>query len=525
MPTHALSSPHSPKTYLRSFWHRQCLVPSLGIALSASMSILVPWCLVQVMDAGIAAGNLDVLWNWLLAAAGAQALAGFMRFWGTCAISKYGLQLEKNRLKSLYTHIMQADLRMLPDIAQGSAIGQMMFASNSERHFLETLYLQGIPLLITTIGTGFALLALSPVLTLCSFSILPIAALLWLWLKQRIRPAARLDYENQESLYRHLVDTFQALIPIRALHQNNKFCRQLDEIASSCQESSYLLQFKLAVQGPFYDFLQALVLIAVFGLGGYWVIHDALSIGALLGFQLYLARLFTLLRGSTGLFGAWQHYLEGRTRSDSIENLPPAMPPIFQHATSPEILRLDKLSFRFETHEVWHEKSLIIHEGERHAILLPSGGGKTTLARCILGLYPINGGSISLPDASSECIGFVPQENVLFDGSLRENIGLMTENLDESHYSALLHACALEDLAARFQDSPIGERGSRLSGGEQRRVMLARALASNPKLLVIDQMASELEPELCQTIFVRIQAYMPKLGILYLGHRMPEWDN
>ena len=84
--------------------------------------------------------------------------------------------------------------------------------------------------------------------------------------------------------------------------------------------------------------------------------------------------------------------------------------------------------------------------------------------------------------------------------------------------------CGLEGVAGRLGDQALGERGGKLSGGEQRRVMLARALANSPRLLIIDQMASELEPELCRTIFERIQSCFPSMAILYLGHRLPEWE-
>ena len=513
-----------PNPSFRHFLHIPFFIPSIALAISAGLTLLVPWCLVQVIDQGISGENYDQLALWLAVAVLSQALSGIFRFWGTCAISQYGLKLEKERLIHLYHRVMHADLRALPELSQGSAMGQMKFAASCERQFLETLYLQGVPLLITTFGACLALLTLSPGLAICSLTLIPISGLLWFWMKRRIRPAARLEYENQENLYRHLVDTFRAIMPIRALHQTHRFSAQFDEIAASCQTSGYVLQRKLAVQSPFFDVLQAIALLAIFGLGGYWTVKGELSLGALLGFQLYLSRFFGLLRGGTGIFGAWQHYQEGHTRAYALDTLPTAPEPVFYETAPSEVLRIENLSFSFDHHEVWQNKSLVIREGERHAILLPSGGGKTTLARCILGLYPISSGKIRLPGASSTCVGFVPQENVLFDGSLRENIGMMCAQMDDAQYQSLLYMCGLEPLEARLKSDSIGEQGLRLSGGEQRRVMLARALASNPRLLIIDQMASELEPDLCRSIFSRISSQMPHLGILYLGHRLPEWD-
>ncbi len=508
--------------FIDTFCLKYCLA-GLWNAASSAFALVVPWALVKVIDDGIAPGRMQILFIWLGVAAVSQCLSGIFRYIGNCRVAAYALDAEKKSIMSLFSKMMSADLRALPELAQGQAMGQIVFASSSERHFFEVIYTQGMTLLVAGIGTAAALFALSWQIALFSLLICPAAAGLWIWMKKKIGPAVRDEYENRESLYRQIVDIFRAMTSIRALRLGDRFAARFEKTCDKSRDAAWNLEKKMAVQGPYFDVFQAFVLIAVFGFGGYAVTQNAVSIGALIGFQIYLSRLFGLMRSGTGIFGAWQQYIEGRARALDIQNLPSADDVHFESAGNCEVLHLDKVCFAFGEHSIWKDETLVIHKGERKALLLPSGAGKTTLARCILGLYPISSGSIAIPEGNPKKIGFVPQENVLFDGTIRENIELMSESLEDECYRDIVNTCGLEELVERFEGESIGEQGARLSGGEQRRVMLARALASKPELLIIDQMASELEPELCARIFDSICKKYPEMGIFYLGHRMPEW--
>lgn len=509
---------------MRHFFRRVYIMPSAGLFISSVLSIASPWFLVQAIDRGIVAGDMAQVWTWSVLAAASQLVSGLMRFWGECRVRRHALREERSCLCRMFEKTMGADLRSFPEIAQGRAMGQIIFSSGSERFFIETLYSQGIPVVVTGLGTFWALIYLSWKLAILSFLIIPFGFVLWFWMKRRIGPATREAYERRERLYREIVDSLRAMCSIRALHREQKFIDGVKASSEASAEAGYAQSRALGIQGPFFDGLQAFVILVVFVMGGYGVTQGSVTIGILLGFQLYLSRLFGLMRSGTGLFGAWQQYLEGRARACEIEGLPKAEGVKFERTSGDEVLRLRDVCFSFGERTIWKDENLVIHKGEKKAILLPSGGGKTTLARCILGLYPLTSGRIAIPEGDPVCIGFVPQENVLFDVSLRENIAIAGD-LEDEVYRRLLKICGLEALSERLGEERAGEQGARLSGGEQRRVLLARALSLDPRLLIIDQMASELEPELCRKIFTEIREAMPEMGILYLGHREPEWND
>ncbi len=498
------------------------MMPALWMGISALLALVYPWCLVKVIDDGVSRSDETAIIWWLSGAVISLILSGILRYLARRLIAQQAIDAEKKTLKHLYSRVFSADLREIPDHAQGEFMGQILSCGAAQHAFIEALYDQGIPLLCTAVGTLIALMSLSWSLALASLVLFPIAAVLLVWVRRRIRPATRHHYETQEKLFRDIVEDFRAMVSIRALHQTNRFSQRFSETVDNRAAAAFDLNDKQAIQGPILDILQAVMLGIIFGIGSFCVLHSELTVGVLVGFQIYMARLFVLIRSGVGLFGSYQHYIEGIARAQTIDNLKLIQPQTPEIAQSPELLRIEHMTFGFDTHPVWNDKSLIVSEGQLETILLPSGGGKTTLARCILGLYPLQSGTIAVPDGNPATIGFVPQENVLFDGTLYDNISLMCAHLEDAEYQRILDICIIADLEKRFKNQTIGEQGMKLSGGEQRRVMLARALAGSPKCLIIDQMVSELEPELCRNIFRNIREAYPKLGILYLGHRMPE---
>ena len=499
------------------------LLGSLGIAAASALSLVFPWCLVQVIDVGIASRDAQAVAFWLCAGVAALVAAAILRYAGQSAISRRAHEIERERISRLFQKILRADLRSLPEIAQGEALGRILASAAAERQFYAMTHAEGAAILIASVGTFAALFTLSWQLAAISLALCPCFGLLLLWIRRRIRPAARREMEAHERLFQRIVDAFRALVPIRVHRAESKTQERIDAAARQGAESGYDLDRRLALQSPVFDILQALVIAAVFGFGANAVIEGSLSVGILLGFQVYLARLFGVMRSGAGIFGARQHYLEGKKRAGAIESIPDSPAIVFQTAEPPIVLQVSELSFAFDDRVLWDHESLALRAGEFHAILLPSGAGKTTLARCILGMYPVSHGTVAIPGGDVRHIGYVPQENILFDDTLRANVEIFSGAIPDDTYQIILETCALAALDATYRTQTVGENGGRLSGGEQRRVMLARALAGSPKLLIIDQMASELEPDLCRRIFDGIRRNYPDMGVLYLGHRMPEW--
>jgi ATP-binding cassette subfamily C protein len=162
-----------------------------------------------------------------------------------------------------------------------------------------------------------------------------------------------------------------------------------------------------------------------------------------------------------------------------------------------------------------------------------SGVGKSTLVDLILGLLQPETGSVNISgDTSSRAIkrwpgavGYVPQETVIVDGSIRDNL-LMAYTRDALQSQELMHLLGIVQMD-RFVlsldsglDSNVGERGSKLSGGQRQRIGIARALITNPKILILDEATSSLDAETERAIAESLSVLRGSITIVEIAHRI-----
>ncbi|MGB7205539.1 MAG: ABC transporter ATP-binding protein [Anderseniella sp.] len=196
--------------------------------------------------------------------------------------------------------------------------------------------------------------------------------------------------------------------------------------------------------------------------------------------------------------------------------------------------RFNNVSFSHEDKLTINNVSLEIPAGKITVLQGPSGAGKTTIVDLLLGLHDPSAGNITIDGrpldtlslkAWRSLIGYVPQELSLLHASLRDNIALGNTYLsDENIYRALALADAdgfVETLADGL-DSNAGEMGGRLSGGQRQRIALARALVGSPKLLILDEVTSALDPETEASICANAKALAGDYTIIAITHR-PAW--
>lgn len=179
--------------------------------------------------------------------------------------------------------------------------------------------------------------------------------------------------------------------------------------------------------------------------------------------------------------------------------------------------------------------SLEISAGERVALISPSGGGKSTLLHLIAGLLTPQAGTISLlgwplaswtEDQLRRAVTMLPQRSFLLQGTVLETLQLGNPELTEAEAKHLISTVALEDVITRLGGlhGYIGEAGSNLSGGERRRLALARTLASKPLILLLDEPTEGLESDLSTKVLKGISSLLPDAAIIIASHRTTEKD-
>ena len=201
---------------------------------------------------------------------------------------------------------------------------------------------------------------------------------------------------------------------------------------------------------------------------------------------------------------------------------------------------LEHVTFSYdgsEQNEVLHDVNLELPEGSFTALVGPSGGGKSTIARLIARFWDVTGGNITIGGKNikelsirqlSELVSFVTQDNFLFNCSLKENIRLGNPNAtDEEVYAAAKEACCDEFIVRldKGYDTPAGDAGKRLSGGEKQRIAIARAILKNAPIVILDEATAFTDPQNEDKIQKSIMALSKGKTLLVIAHRLSTIQN
>jgi ATP-binding cassette subfamily C protein len=202
--------------------------------------------------------------------------------------------------------------------------------------------------------------------------------------------------------------------------------------------------------------------------------------------------------------------------------------------TSPRLeksVRLNNVSFGYGKISVLRNASLTVPAGSFIAIMGPSGAGKTTIADLIIGLLRPQQGEILIDNVPLEqvhlrqwrrMIGYVPQESFLLHDTVLWNVSLGDPEVNEADVEAALRAAGAWEFVAELPQqihSSVAERGTALSGGQRQRIAIARALARRPKLLILDEVTSSLDPQTEAAICRTLQGLRGGLTILAISHQ------
>lgn len=346
------------------------------------------------------------------------------------------------------------------------------------------------------------------------------------------RKAGSGQTDLMNSLISRLTDAVQGIKPIKAMareaHLQPLLEKETHEINRTQEQQVLAAEALRSAQEPILVFLMAVAL------------YVALTIGSQpLATVLIMAFLFYRLAGRISLAqNDYQSIAMGESAFWSLrrsieaaleqqESLAGEIP-LLQVASG---IELDRIRFSYGEHLVLDGASMTIPAGQFVAITGPSGAGKTTIADLIVGLHQPQAGSILVDGiplkkldllAWRRAIGYVPQEMFLFHDSVYNNVSLNDRELTRDAVQAALVAAGAWDFVCELpegMDAIMGERGSKLSGGQRQRIAIARALVHRPRLLVLDEITTALDPRTEAAICETLYALRGQVTILAISHQ------
>jgi ATP-binding cassette, subfamily B, bacterial HlyB/CyaB len=384
--------------------------------------------------------------------------------------------------------------------------------------FIAVMFLYSVPL------TLIVLVSL-PLYFSLSLAVVPI-------LRQRLDVKFARGAENQSML----VETVTGIQTVKATALEPAFAKRWDNQLAAYVAASFKTQNLASVAHEGVNLIGKLVNAATLWYGAQLVMNNELTVGQFVAFNMFAGRVSQPIMRMAQLWTDFQQTGISVARLGDILNTRTEVPPT-NAAQLPPVkgrITLDNITFRYrpESAPVLNNVSLDIRPGEIIGIVGRSGSGKSTLTKLVQRLYTPEGGrmlvdgiDISLIDAAQlrRQVGVVLQENLLFNRSVRENIAITDP---AAPIEAIIHAAQLagahefiSELTEGY-DTMVGEQGSSLSGGQKQRIAIARALFTNPRVLIFDEATSALDYE-SEAIIQRNMAHICKSRtVLIIAHRL-----
>ena len=287
---------------------------------------------------------------------------------------------------------------------------------------------------------------------------------------------------------------------------------------------------------PTVEFLAAVIVAVILWFGGYQVVNGALTAGALVAFLTYAVNLANPVKRISRVYGTINKAMAAAERVFNVLDTEEELKDKPNAIELPKIsgtVKFDHVSFGYkEGVNVLHDLTLEAKPGQVIAFVGPSGAGKSTIANLIPRFYDVTAGSIKIDDIDirdvkiqslREQIGVVPQETMLFSGSVKDNIRYGRLDATDEEIIEAAKAANAHNFIMNLSDgyeTKIGERGITLSGGQRQRIAIARAILKNPRILILDEATSALDTESEEIVQEALDKLMIGRTSFVIAHRL-----
>ena len=384
---------------------------------------------------------------------------------------------------------------------------------------------------IQTTGYIVVSLVISLPLALAALGIGGIMALALHFLVRMARKAGARQTRSTRELVTFLVDTLNNVKPLRAMAKEQAFTNLLESKRAALKKALR----RQVISAEWLKSGNGILVAICLGIGFF----AAISIWQVPIVELVVVGLL-LSKATSGLARLQQQFQKALMVESAyleVEELiaetaaAPEPNPGRRQARFERECRLQDVSFAHADTPVLHGVSLVVPVAQVTVLTGPSGAGKTTIADLILGLHQPDEGQVLLDDVPlreidlaswRSLVGYVPQELVLFHDSIFANVALGDARIGEAEAQHALELAGAWDFVRKLPEgmrTQVGESGAKLSGGERQRVALARALVSRPRLLVLDEVTSALDPDTEWQICRRIRELAGEMAVLAITHR------
>jgi ATP-binding cassette subfamily B protein len=522
--------------YLRPY-SRQVAIAFVAIIAGAAGQLAQPYLIKTAIDHHIAIGRLaglDRLAALYLAILVGAFAADYVQTW---TMQLTGQRIMFDLRMAIYGHLQRLDLRYY----DRNPVGRLMTRVTSDVDVLNDLFTSGV---VTIFGDVFLLLGIMIVmfwmnwrLALVACAVLPLIVLVTQWFRRNVRDSYRVVRGWIARINAFLQENITGMATVQLFRREALNFERFDEIDRRHRDANIESIFYYSVFYPAIEVISSLASALIIWYGGGAVLHKAVTLGALVAFLQYSQRFFRPISDMSEKFNILQSAMASSERIFKLLDEPvviesPARPTARPAPAEGHIV-FDGVWFAYNNEDwVLRDVSFEVRPGQRVGIVGATGAGKTSLISLLLRFYDVTRGRITvdgvdirdlaLPDLRA-LFSLVLQDVHLFSGTIADNIRLGDQSIDEARIERAAHAVHADAFIERLSDgfaSAVAERGSTLSVGQKQLLSFARALAFDPRVLILDEATSSVDTETELLIRDALRVLMAGRTTIAIAHRL-----
>ncbi len=511
------------------------LTGGVCIVVTNSLTMVIPYIIKIILDLMENSAPMSVLLEFIYLTVALAVTAGIFRFFTRRTIIWTSRKIEYSLRSELFGHL----LKLTPSFYHENRTGDIMARSTNDLEAVRMMVGPGIMHISNTFITLIVaiplMLTLSPALTM--YAMIPMALFPFIINRlsnQLYKRSVRIQ-EEFASLTSTAQENLSGIRVVRAYSQEDAETENFQLRSDKYMGVNMDMARVQALFMPLVTAIAALLSLSILYFGGVEVIEKRISLGTLVAFFAYLSMMIWPLIAIGFVISIYQR---GMASLGRINKILYTEPKVKREATAnfsqpmKGKIEFRNLSFAYNGKKILNNINLTIEPGQTIGLVGQTGSGKTTLVSLLPRLFPVAAGSIFIDDVDinkwdldslRSQIGVAPQEPFLFSDTVGANIGFGVDSPDREKMLTASRTAALDKDVIDFPkgyETIVGERGITLSGGQKQRTAMARAIMTEPRLLILDDAMSAVDTETEDEISHRIKEVLKNCTAIIISHRM-----